>query len=380
MLPLEKCSGCTACAMICPKGCIQMLADPDGFLYPVIDTDRCIRCGKCEHTCPVLNIQMPKEHPIRAFAGKSLDSECRRNSSSGGVFSVLAGYVLNCGGVVYGAAMTEALCVEHRSVTNSEEVAALRGSKYVSSKLGNTFLQVKTQLQTGRKVLFSGTPCQVEGLLHFLGKQYDNLLTVDLICHGVPSPKVWEAYTVFLKNKYRSEIVSVSFRNKDSGWKNFSMKVLFQNGSEYSAPMRKDLFLHAFLDNLCLRPSCHDCSFKFAPRHSDFTLADYWGIQKCGPEADDDMGTSLIFANTEAANALLEALKDKFWIEETDSDFAIAHNSAMVNSVEPHHFRQYFFHRLGKTKFDQLIQNCFSPSYSVRLYRKILQLIHQRKG
>lgn len=378
MLPLETCCGCTACAMSCPKQCIQMLPDQDGFIYPIIHTDSCIHCGKCERICPVLNAKTTPEVPLQAFAAKNTDLECRRNSSSGGVFSVLAEYVLGCGGIVFGAAMTETLRVEHRPVTSLGELASLRGSKYVSSDLGNSFAQVKTHLQTGHMVLFSGTPCQVEGLLHYLGKPYDNLLTVDLICHGVPSAKVWRVYISFLKNKHRSEIASVNFRSKDSGWKSFSMKVLFDSGQVYSAPMRTDPYLHAFLDNLCLRPSCHNCKFKFAPRHSDFTLADFWGIQKLSPKTDDDSGTSLVFANTEAANELLGILKEKLWIEKTDSDFAIVHNSAMVKSVEPHHFRQYFFRRLGKLRFDLLVKNCFSPSYTVRLHRQIIKLIYRR--
>lgn len=382
MLPRERCSGCTACAAICPKQCIKMVPDKDGFLYPQIQEDACTHCGKCERTCPVLNHNSVATPLPKAFAAKNTHEDCRKQSSSGGIFSAIAEFVIAQGGIVFGAAFSEDLQVMHISAENTNELARLRGSKYVSSYFGDVFLQVLKQLQSGRMVLFSGTPCQVEGLLSFLKQPYDNLLTVDLVCHGVPSAKVLKEYLKYQEQRSGSKIQSVSFRSKDTGWKRFSMKITFDDGSVHSAPMRDDPYLHAFLDNLCLRPSCHDCAFKSANRNSDITLADFWGIQDIMPEEDDDMGTSLVFVHSEKGQNVLECLRDDVSMKETDAEMAIAHNSAMVKSVSAHHFRQYFFHMLGKKRFDKLVTNCFEPSYAVRLNRMALikiSALRQRK-
>lgn len=372
MLPRERCSGCTACAAVCPKQCITMIPNRDGFLYPHIQDDACIHCRKCEHACPVLHCNTPTLKIPMAFASKNLNEDCRLKSSSGGVFSALAEHVIAQGGIVFGAAISEDKQVKHISAENMNDLVCLRGSKYVSSFLGNTFWQVLQQLQSGRVVLFSGTPCQVEGLLSILKQPYQNLLTVDFVCHGVPSAKVWKEYLKYQERQNGAKVHAVSFRNKETGWKNFSMKIGFANGGVYSAPMRDDPYLHAFLDNLCLRPSCHDCAFKGANRSSDITLADFWGIQTVMPEEDDDRGTSLVFVHSEKGRSLLEQLNGQITIKETDAASAIDHNSAMVKSVPAYHFRQYFFHMLGKKRFDKLVNNCFNPSYTVRLHRMAL--------
>lgn len=373
MLPVKLCSGCTACAAVCPRHCIDMLPDQDGFLYPRVTADTCIHCKKCERVCPVLNHVPPVKKPLRTFAAKNKDEDCRINSSSGGIFSALAEDVLGQGGIIFGAAVSTDNTIEHQTAESIQELAHLRGSKYVSSQLGDSFRLVQQNLEAGRTVLFSGTPCQVEGLLAFLGHPYNNLLTIDLICHGVPSAKVWADYCKFQEKKYQSQIQQVSFRNKDRGWKEFSMKLKFANHTVYTASLREDPFLQAFLINLCLRPSCHDCIFKNQNRKSDITLADFWGIQELMPKEDDDRGLSLVFSHTERGmNALLQ-LRDKIILKEVDSEAAVAHNGAMLKSVKPHHFREYFFHELGKYNFDKLVQNCIQPSYFVRLHRKILE-------
>lgn len=372
MLPQEKCTGCSACASVCPKQCIEMTPDREGFLRPQIFMDRCIRCGLCERICPVMNEITAQDQMPMAFAVKNNDLDCRTQSSSGGVFSALALHAIEEGGAVFGAAVSRDNRVEHICVETPEEITRLRGSKYVSSFLGDTFLQIRENLQTGRTVLFSGTPCQVEGLLSFLKRPYGNLLTVDLICHGVPSAKVWEKYLKYQEQQNHAGVEAVGFRSKDTGWKHFSMKLSFTNGTTYSAPMREDPYLHAFLDNLCLRPSCHDCAFKTVHRRSDLTLADFWGIQNIHPEEDDDWGTSLVLAHSTKGLEALDRIRDRLSIRQTDPQTAIRHNSAMVKSVEPHHFRQYFFHQLGKQRFDTLVEDCFHPSYAVRVRRKLL--------
>lgn len=372
MLPLETCSGCTACAAVCPRQCIKMVPDRDGFLYPHIQEDLCVRCGMCQRTCPVLNSRPITEQLPAAFAAKHINEDSRLRSSSGGVFPALAELIIAQEGIVYGAGFSEDLQVVHMAGENLAEMEKLRGSKYVSSHLGNTFQQVRQQLRTGRPVLFSGTPCQVEGLLAYLGRPYDNLVTVDLICHGVPSAKVWKAYLADREADSASRAESASFRSKDTGWKNFSMKLTFFNGRIYRAPMREDTYLHAFLDNLSLRPSCYACAFKTKHRSSDLTLADFWGIQQLLPQEDDNKGTSLVLVHSEKGHMLLEQIRNQVTIVRTDANAAINRNSAMIASVEPHHFRQYFFHMLGKVPFGRLVNSCFHPSRPVRLHRMLL--------
>lgn len=314
-----------------------------------------------------------------AWAVKNPDDICRRNSSSGGLFSRLAEEIISCGGIVYGAVMNEQFQVVHCGAENTEQLAALRGSKYVASSLGNVFNEIRQQLTSGRIVLFSGTPCQVEGLLAYLGRGYENLYTVDLICHGVPTAKAWEQYCLYQSKVHDSKISAVSFRSKITGWKRFSMELRFEDGQVYSAIQREDPYLHAFLDNLCLRPSCHDCSFKGQHRRSDITLADFWGIGTMLPKADDDLGVSLALVHSQRGRELLEQCQDSLWLTPVDAAEAIRRNSAMTVSVPAHHFRSYFLHRLGKTSFEKLVHNCFEPSYMVRLHRQILKFIHHGK-
>ena len=352
-----------------------MKPDRDGFFYPQIQTDACIHCGKCEKICPVLNKKSANGPLPEAWAVKNENETCRKNSSSGGLFSVLAEWVITRGGVVYGAEMNKQLQVVHRSAESMEKLAALRGSKYVASDLGDVFREVKQQLSAGRVVLFSGTPCQTEGLLSFLGRPYENLYTVDLICHGVPTAKAWQQYCRFQQKAHGAGIVGVNFRSKTTGWKQFSMELRFEDGQTYTASQRSDPYMRAFLDNLCLRPSCHDCAFKGEHRRSDITLADFWGIGTMLPEADDDGGVSLALVHTDRGRALLEQRRASLWLSAVDAAEAIRRNSAMTQCVSAHHFRDYFLHRLGNTSFEKLVHNCFEPSYPVRLHRQIQKFI-----
>lgn len=305
----SKCCGCTACTSICPKHCIKMEEDEEGFLYPVVDSNKCVDCGMCEKVCPVLYPQKKNEVPL-VYAAINNDESIRMQSSSGGIFTLIAESVLDCGGVVFGACFDKNWNVVHDYTETKEGLARFRGSKYVQSNLGNTFSQAKSFLDAGRKVMFTGTPCQIAGLKNFLRKSYDNLVTVDVVCHGVPSPAVWKEYLIqSIKNIYKNlslseeslelknVIQNISFRSKEKGWKNYHVAIEYVNGERESIPFYQNLYMNVFLSDFALRPSCFACPAKLDQMQGDITLADCWGVDKLKPEIDDDKGCGLILVH-----------------------------------------------------------------------------------
>ena len=326
----KDCCGCHACATICAKHCITMQADEEGFLYPIVNKEACTDCGLCEKVCPVINQSEPRK-PLKVYAAKNKNEEIRRQSSSGGIFTLLAEKVINEGGVVFGARFDEEWNVVHSWADNIEGIAAFRGSKYVQSTIGDTYREAKDFLKQGRQVLFSGTPCQIAGLKKYLRKDYDNLLTVDVVCHGVPSPLVWRTYLDETRKQLRAErgvgkntvssslnelpvITGISFRDKTNGWKKYGFRLCYaaseaaSNSVSASAtneekemlqPFSDNLFMQGFLANLYLRPSCYACAARSGKSGSDISIADFWGIQNYYPEFDDDKGVGLILVNSE---------------------------------------------------------------------------------
>lgn len=295
ILRKEDCCGCAACEQICPKHCINLNEDKEGFLYPTVNHTICINCGLCEKVCPVLT---PKKErlPIRTYAGKYLNAAIREDSSSGGVFTLLAEQIINQGGVVFGAKFNEDWELAHSYTETMDGIAPMRRSKYVQSSINNTFRVAEKFLKQGRKVLFVGTPCQTTGLKKYLHTEYDNLFTVDFVCHGVPSPKVWRKYLDWIKTdkqKDRRQFVEINFRDKSTGWKNYS--ITYATLSEKKTQRFQDNpYMQAFLANLTLRPSCYNCQFKKGQTESDITIGDFWGIERLKPTIDDDLGVSLI--------------------------------------------------------------------------------------
>ncbi len=375
MLPTKECTACSACVHICPKNCINMVSDKYGFLYPKIDNAVCINCGICEKTCPVLNTEKQEIHTdVIAYAAKAKDDGTRKNSSSGGVFSVIAEKVIKNNGVVYGAAFDENFVVKHISISSISDLDLIRRSKYVQSNLGNSFSAVNRDLKDGKTVLFTGTPCQVEGLLSYLKTPYDNLITMDFVCHGVPSPTVWECYKTFLQKQYKASITDVNFRDKSTGWKNFSLRVEFEDGSIYCNTFGKDPYMKAFLANLDLRDACYVCKFKSTKHKSDITVADYWGVDKITPEIDDDKGLSLVLVNTDKGGSFLSEIEHKLLLIKTNIEKAAPYNPCIIKPAEKHNFRQYFLHRYNKGKFPGTVDACLNPSYITRLKRKALQI------
>lgn len=298
------CSGCEACANICPKNAIEMTRDAEGFAYPKINTELCIKCGRCDATCPALNFKkkIPTALP-ETFAAIYTDDKIRRYSSSGGIFSALSEIILQSGGIVFGAAFDKNWHVFHTAAQNSNELENLRGSKYVQSKIGNVYRQVKDALKS-RQVLFSGTPCQCAALKHFLGSDSDNLLTVEIICHGTPPPALWEYYIDMIG--YAHEIEQVNFRSKRLGWKDPQLEINFSDQGYKTASLGKDLYGKFFTRNVSLRPSCSACKFRFPNGQADLTIGDAWGIEEFAPKMFDNLGTSIIFVHTQKGKAFFE--------------------------------------------------------------------------
>lgn len=376
----KDCCGCFACDNICPKSCIEMLCDNEGFLYPKVDKDKCVDCGLCEKVCPIINKPEIAENKQTALAVINKDENIRFNSSSGGVFSLLASNIIENGGVVFGAALSEdCKSVSHIPVQTLQELEALRGSKYVQSKIGNTYSQVKAFLENGKEVLFSGTPCQVSGLYTFLNKEYENLVTCDFVCHGVPSPLVWEKYVEFREEKSSSETSKVFFRNKKNGWKTYSMQFEFKNGVRYAQKNIVDLYLRGFVADLYLRPSCYDCKFKGTNRPSDITLADFWGVENVCPEMYDNKGTSLLILNSDKGEKLFGLISNSTVNKEVDLNTAISFNSAAIKSVSIPKKREDFFVDLNNIPVKRVFGKYCKPTAKQKIRRLVGAILRKMK-
>ena len=358
------CTGCSACMNICPQNCIVMKKHQDGFSYPQIDSSRCIACNQCESVCPILN--NPKSsNETAAFAIKNKNTKERVRSTSGGVFPLLAEYVIERNGIVFGAAYTSDFSVQHIVITEMEEIVLLQGAKYTQSTIGFCYSEIRSQLNTGRLVLFSGTPCQCNGLKAYLKRDYDNLIVVDIICHGVPSPKVWQSYIEYRIKKENSgkKPIAINMRSKTSGWSRYSYSTVFkyENKKVSSIPNNRDLFMKAFIGNICLRNSCSECSAKGVNRCTDFTLGDYWGIWDQYPEFDDDKGINIIFIHSKKGKNILSQLKDKFECIEVDINDAYRENMSLVVSSKVHEKRNEFLERTTSDNFEEMVSIYFLP-------------------
>ncbi len=372
----NDCFGCAACVQVCPSGAITFSQDSEGFRYPEIHGAKCTDCGLCRRSCPIFKDIQALSAPFpQVYAMWSKDDNIRSTSTSGGVFAVLASHVLSKKGVVFGAAFDEDIRVVHTGIYNQEQLWRLQGSKYAQSITGDTFKEVKALLQAGRAVLYSGTPCQISGLYSYLGKDYELLCTCDCVCHGVPSPLVFELYKSHLEKTNASEIKSFNFRNKSAGWKNYNIKVDFKNGSQHRIDFKDDPYMRGFIGNMYLRPSCHSCKYASVQRQSDITLADFWGVDKFDPGLDDDKGTSLILANSSAGLELLEACRDALSIHKADLPAAARGNPSLTGPSSPHRRRGEFFSRMAQSDFAALEAEFLrAPSRAWLLWKRCLRI------
>lgn len=379
----ETCTGCGACAAVCPVDCIQMQPDAEGFLRPVTDAQVCIGCGRCQEVCTVATPPRLPEGGTLAYAALNTDEPARYNSTSGGIFTLLCHWVLARGGIVFGAAYDDDFNVVHCAVEHPADLSRLQGAKYAQSRLDDTFCQVRACLESGRHVLFSGTPCQVGGLISFLGQHYSNLLLVDLICHGVPSPKVWQHYIAYrsAQDANGSRPTGVSLRSKETGWPGYSIRFDYAGGKVYTAVNSLDPYLRGFVGNLYLRPSCYHCVFKGSARLSDFTLGDYWGVWSQLPEYHDGKGTSLVLLHTEKARAIWQDVSGNCKFCEVDAAAALTENPSALFSPSAKEPRHSFFERYGRQDFSALVgELCPFPaqqkrSFIYRIVKKLWKII-----
>lgn len=344
----DKCCGCNACVLACPIECISFLEDNEGFLYPKVNTETCIDCGRCENVCPVIHQDEARE-PLETYAAVNNNEQIRVKSSSGGIFTLLAEKVLAEGGVVFGAIFNKEWEVIHTIAHNSEELAPMRGSKYVQSKIGESYQNAKNHLEKGKKVLFSGTSCQIAGLRRYLQKEYHHLICIDVICHGVPSPAVFKAYFTEEANRLGTDLSSlqhISFRDKRKGWRNFSLSRTYaikNDVYEISKTISTDLYIQGFLRDLYLRPSCYTCPAKAFKSGSDISLADLWAAENIVPELDDNKGVSIVFINSNSGREYFNYISKEVRHKEISLSEAVQRNPYVYSSViEPKERKQFF--------------------------------------
>ena len=369
----EDCTGCTACAAVCPVNAITMEADHEGFLRPVVG-ESCILCRKCEATCPMLHLPVPGPSPAQAHAVWNADEAERVKSSSGGFFSLLAHHVLEQGGAVFGAVLDETMTARHACARSEEELAPMRGSKYVQSDLGDSFRQVKELLDNGTPVFFSGVPCQVDGLKRYLGKEYDNLLTCDLVCHGVPSPAVFRAWLDGLERARGSKVTGVRFKDKSHGWSHPWLTVSFADGSVYTEDFNRTGYGRGFGMQLFLRPACALCKYTSTSRPADFTLADYWGLDpKLELPVERDKGISMVLVNSARGQVVFDALAPRFGQTDRPLAEAVAGNPRLASPLKANPKRGAFFAAFAALPFETVEKRFLAlPPLHYRAAAKIL--------
>ena len=363
------CTGCTACASSCPRDAITMERDREGFAYPVVDPEQCVRCGRCTAVCPMLRTR--EKAPLPAvFAAWNRDDAIRKDSTSGGVFTALADYILESGGVVFGAAFDGKQHLRHIACFRKEDLWRLRGAKYVQSDLGETFRTVKKTLET-RQVLFSGTPCQVDGLYRYLGGRPENLTTCDLVCHGVPSPGVWEDMARSIEAHKHKGLQAVRFRNKVTGWKDSHFTTVYDDGTVDSAPLFSTEYGRAFGRALFLRPSCYRCPYTSMTRPGDFTLGDFWGLRPDELPEQQEKGISLLMVNTAHGSHLFDQLP--LSRQAVPAERAIAGNPRLATPIALPPDRAAFFASYALEPFEEVRRKFFHLSaLPVRAAGKLL--------
>lgn len=373
----RDCTGCSACANICPKNAITMVSDECGFKYPKIDNNKCINCGMCKKICPIINsINNDKKTIPYVYAGWSKDDTTRYTSTTGGMFTELTKPIIENGGYVVGASYNEENMVEHKMVNSLDGLNELKQSKYLQSDMISVYKETKEKLEAGKLVSFCGAPCQIAGLYNFLRKKYDNLLTIEFICRGMNSPKAYKSWLKEIENIENKKVKRVWFKYKENGWKKSPKctRVDF-NDNTYKVYNDKDnLYMRGYLEhNLYIRPSCGNCHFNGLPRQADITLADFWGINE---ELDaDDKGTSLILINSDIGMKYFSAVEDKIFYKEKKLEDIYKGNICFNNSVKINKDSYKFLTELNENNFSSLIKKYDKVSILKKIILKFRRVL-----
>lgn len=376
-----NCCGCTACMNICPKKAITMQEDNEGFLYPVIDEKKCIQCGLCEKVCAFQNGSSISERldQICVYAAKNKSDDLRLKSSSGGMFLTISDYILENKGVIYGVAFDKNLKAQHIRAEKEVDRNRCLGSKYSQSELNDIFKLVKQDLEKGKLVLFTGTPCQVAGLNSFLSNtNRDNLILVDIVCHGTPSPKLFQEYIHYMEKKRKSKVKEFYHRAKDFGWRVHNEKVVYENNKSDNKSNLSQAWKYIFFSHFALRSACYNCPYTNTKRISDITIADFWGIEKFAPEFADKKGVSLVITNTKKGSEIFENIKENIKYIERNIEEAKEKNPNLVKPTECPDNREKFWEEYEQNGIEYILKKygrynfkCITRDYIKRMLNKI---------
>lgn len=351
----KECVGCRSCEQICPKHCIKMKQNKEGFLYPEVIQDSCISCGVCLKKCPALKESYTQNKVMEVYALKAKDKKCVFNSASGGAADVATKVILQKGGYVYGAVYNKSNEVNHIEVIDNEGRKKLQSSKYVQSNINNCYLLAEKRLNEGKYVLFTGTPCQIAGLYSFLGQEYDHLFTIDLICHGVPSPLFFKKYLAYQEKVLGEEILYYNFRSKQKrGWG--TQYLIKTKTKTKTKTLSLDKFGNHFMKGDCYRESCYNCKYANIIRTGDLTIGDFWGIDKCKPEFSSALGVSSVLVNNDKGKKLLSFMKDEIEIIPCSLDEALIKQGNLIRPTSRPNERNHFYDRIQENDFIESIR------------------------
>ena len=370
----SKCTGCAACMNACPKKCIEMELDAEGFLYPVIDTLRCINCNLCNKVCHMENaFSRNQGYSCVYYGAYNKSKEIKKDSSSGGIFWELAEHVIRKNGVVYGVELNDRFHVAHGRATNIRECEKFRKSKYLESNIRLTLIDVKKDLDEGHLVLFSGTPCQIAGLYSYINNDYDNLITCDVVCHGVPSKAVFNKYIDELNIKTNDKATSIVWRDKRLGWKPNRVSIQFESGKEIINTSSDNPYQRGFLQNLYLRPSCYKCPYAKLPRISDISLADFWGYD--GDLKNTNEGLSIVIISSDLGKKIFEKVMDSCEVEEVTENYVKQKSRHVHRNPRYNKNRDFFFKDFNCLSFEQVRKKYISPSLVRRCFTRLIKII-----
>ncbi len=380
-IPVNNCCGCTACYNACPSSAIQMISDNEGFYYPTVDTNKCCECSVCERVCPINNPPRISDSFADCIIAQHKDRCVLDESTSGGFVDALCEYVTEkCNGYVVGVCYDAEFLPVHKLVKTYEEAKAFRNSKYAQSYLGDIFTQLRDLLDNKETVMFVGTPCQVAGLKAFLRKDYEKLITVDMVCRSIPSPKLWREYLKWQENRYQSKVKNVVCRKKTYGYHSGTLQIKFKNGKIYNGSNRVDCFMKAFHSDICSMPSCYECHFKTRHRCSDFTVFDCWRPNKVKADIiDNDYGFSNVLVHTDKGKVLLPNLNKVCLYHVDPEELLEVMGSMITKSIEQKNARKIFYSTLNKNGFIKTTKKFCNPTITDKLIETAKPIVYYRK-